>query len=208
MSHSPAAMAPGLRAVAAVRLLGEVGLQALHPLFGLFGAPVIDCGREQRQIVVVLARTDADLALPLGVGEVGIGDRRVLDAVLRGIDDASALGQTEPVAFRIAVFSRQELVDGLVDQRLRDALFLGRGEAGDVDGHDHVGRRVRAFGGDTLFEALVEEQHLGLDAGLGGEGVQHRLDQLRLAIGVDVDGAVGERRGCEKRGEGKAGAGR
>ena len=64
----------------------------------------------------------------------------------------------------------------------------------DIDRHDDVGRRILAFGGDALLKTLVEEQHLRLDAGLGGEGVEHRLDQIGLPVGVDVDGAVGHRR--------------
>ena len=86
--------------------------------------------------------------------------RGVLHALLRGVDDARALGDAEPVALRIAIFGGQVGVDRRVVERLRDALFLGAGQPRDVDGEDHVGRRVLAFGGDALLEALVEEQHL------------------------------------------------
>ena len=64
-----------------------------------------------------------------------------------------------------------------------------------------------AFGGDALLQTLVEEQHLGLDAGLGREGVEHRLDQIGLAVGVDVDHAVRSCRARDERRKRKGGAG-
>ena len=43
-----------------------------------------------------------------------------------------------------------------------------------------------------------------LDAGLGREGIEHRLDQFGLAVGVDVDRAVGERRPANSAASAKA----
>jgi hypothetical protein len=165
-----------------------------------------DRRREQREIVVVLARPHADAALPLGVRQLGISEGVLLDAVLGGIDHAPALGQADPVAFGIAVFGGDVGVHLGVVQRLGDALLLGVGEARDVDGQDHVGGRVRAFGEDAVLQPLVEEEHLGLDAGLGREGIEHGLDEVGLAIGIDVDGFLGHGpgRGQEKREAGRA----
>ena len=62
-----------------------------------------------------------------------------------------------------------------------------------------------AFRLNALFQTLVEEQHLRLDAGLGGEGVEHRLDQVGLAIGVDVDSAVRRTRPPDSEGRHREG---
>ncbi len=91
--------------------------------------------------------------------------------------------------------------DDLVVQRLRDARVLGCGEARDVDRHDDVDRRVGAFRLDALLQTLVEEQHLRLDAGLRREGVEHRLDQFGLAVGIDVDRAIRVGGAGKQRGE-------
>jgi hypothetical protein len=69
--------------------------------------------------------------------------------------------------------------------------------------------RVETFREDAVFQALVEEQHLRLDSGLGGEGVEHRLDQVGLAVGVDVHhaiggGGAGKRGHRERRAQGEA----
>ncbi|KIU01669.1 hypothetical protein QU38_00440, partial [Staphylococcus aureus] len=60
-------------------------------------------------------------------------------------------------------------------------------EVADVDGHEHVGLGPLALGGDALGEALLHEDRVDGDAGLGGEGVEERPDQARLAGGVEVD---------------------
>ncbi|MNL49893.1 hypothetical protein D3C87_1728630 [compost metagenome] len=90
---------------------------------------------------------------------------------------------------------RDVLVDRFIDNRLRHACVLGFGEAADVDSQDHVRRRVGAFGLDALDEALVEEEHVRRDAGFLGEGIEQRLDQVGLTIGIDVDLAIGPGRG-------------
>jgi hypothetical protein len=166
---------------------------------------------DQADIVGVLAVTGADLALPLRVGKLLIGDLVLCDAVLGRVDDARARGQAEPVAVRIAILGRDVLVDDVALDLLRDAAFLGFRQAGDVDRQDDVGRRVRAFRLDALHQALVEEEHVGGDPGFLGEFVEQRLDQVRLTVGVDVDFTICEG-GCGKRQtgcrEGKGGEGR
>ena len=199
MSHSPAAIALACGRSPPSGLRARLSLSALHPGLGLLGAPMRDGRRKQRQIVVVLARAHADLALPLRVGERLVGECRVGHALLGRVDHARALGHAEPVALRIAVLRGQVGVDRGIVERLGDALFLRRGQPRDVDGEDDVGGRVLALGADALLQALVEEQHLRLDPGLRREGVEHRLDDVGLAIGVDVDGAVGERRAGHHR---------
>src|SRR5262249_54343575 len=51
-----------------------------------------------------------------------------------------------------------------------------------------------ALGLDALFEARACGDDVDLDAGVPGEGVEQRLDELALAISVDIDIAgLGER---------------
>ena len=93
-------------AVAAGGLLRQIGLEALQPFLGLRLAVLGEIGGEQRVVVHVLAGADADLALPLRVGQFLVGDRVLLHALLRGVDDARAHRDAVPVAVRVAVLRR------------------------------------------------------------------------------------------------------
>ena len=73
MSQSAGEDVLGLFAVTARGLLGEVRLQALEPFLGLRLALMSDHGGEQADVVEVLTRASADLALPFGVGEFLVG---------------------------------------------------------------------------------------------------------------------------------------
>ena len=66
----------------------------------------------------------------------------------------------------------------------------------DVDREQHVGRAVGAFGLDALLEPVGRGHDVDLDAGVLGEGVEQRLDQLGFTVGVDVDLALRERLTC------------
>src|SRR5690606_17397073 len=164
----------GLVAVTAIGLGGQVFLHALQPFLGLLLAIVGDHRGDQRDVVHVLAAAHANLAFPLGVGELFIGDRVLIDAILGGVDDTATHGQAEPVTLGIAILLGDVSVDRLAFERLRNALFLGVDQATDVHGQNHVCRRILALGINTIFEPLVQEQHLGLDAGLFGKGVKQR----------------------------------
>src|SRR5262249_3187344 len=53
---------------------------------------------------------------------------------------------------------------------------------------------VGALGLDALFEARAGRDDVDLDAGVPAEGVEQRLDELALAVSVDIDVArLGER---------------
>ena len=69
---------------------------------------------------------------------------------------------------------------------LREPCVLGLGQAACVDRQQHIGGAVGALGRQALVEARGGIDHVGLDAGLGGERLEQRVDQLRLAVGVDV----------------------
>ncbi len=85
--------------------------------------------------------------------------------------------------------------------RLGDAGLLGGGQAADVDGQDDIGGRIGAFGANALFKALFGENDLAADAGLSREGVEHRLDQIGLPVGIDVDDVRLVGRSDGRRGE-------
>src|SRR5262249_59863612 len=80
-------------AVAARRFLREVAFQAAQPLLALRFAVLGDVGGEQRRVVGVLTRADADLAAPPGIGEALVGQGLVGHAILGGIHDARAQRQ-------------------------------------------------------------------------------------------------------------------
>ena len=171
---------------------------ALSPLSHCLGrrlALVGDDRGEQRGVVDVLARADADLALPLGVGQLLVGDGVLLHALLGRVDDARAHGDAEPVIGGIAIGGGDRGLQRGGIHGLREARILGLGEAAGIDGEEQVGRAVLSFGGEALVETGGGEHDVGLDAGLLGEGLEQRIDQPRLAIGVDVDLALRQRGG-------------
>ena len=71
--------------------------------------------------------------------------------------------------------------------RLRQARILGFREAARIDSEQQVGGAVLPFGGQPLVEARRCVDHVGLDARLVRERLEQRIDQLRFAIGIDVD---------------------
>lgn len=200
-----------LGAVVAGRLAGQVVAQTFEPLLGRFLALVGDHGGEQGDIVDVLAAAGADASLPLGIGKLVVGDGILLDAILGGVDHAGTGRHANPVALGITVLRGDVLVHHLGFDRLGDAELLGAVEAADVDREQDVGRRILAFRLNALAETARGEDHVGLDARFLGERLQQRLDEERLAIGIDVHLAVGEgRRGAnggkhEARDQGLAG---
>ena len=100
-----------LLAVAASGLARQIVFDAGQPGFGFFLAEVRDHRRDERDVIGVLTRADADFAAPLRVGEFFVGDRRLLHAIFGGVDDAGAARQANPVAGGIAELSRHLLVD-------------------------------------------------------------------------------------------------
>jgi hypothetical protein len=86
--------------------------------------------------------------------------------------------------------------------RLRQPAPDQLGKHAVVDHRDDIGGGVRALRLDTLGKSALDENGAGLDARFGGEGVEQRLDQRRLARRVDIDLALREgRRGrhCGER---------
>ena len=193
-------------AVAAGRLLREVRLQALEPFLGLRFAVLGEIGGEKRVVVHVLAGADADLALPLRVGELLIGDGVLLHALLGDVDHARAHRDAVPVPSGSRYCERDHLVERRGLDRLRDAGIDRFLQPRDVDGEQQVGGRVRAFGLDALLQPRACRDHVDLDAGVLGEGLEQRLDQFLLAIRVDVDlvGERGRRDGEAERGKQQA----
>src|SRR5690606_24316758 len=119
------------------------------------------------------------------------GDAVLLDAFLGGVDDAAAGGEREPISLGIAVLRRAVLLDLRILDRLRDPQLFRIDKAPDVDRQDDVSRRIRAFGRNAVLKALVDEKGLCLDAGFLLESIEERLDEIGLAIGVDVNATIG-----------------
>jgi len=105
------------------------------------------------------------------------------------------------VVGRVAQFGRDVGLQHVGLDGLGHAGIHHLHQAGDVHGQHQIGGRAVALGHQTLGHALVDEGHVHRDAGLGGEGIDQRLDQFRLAVGIDVDliRRHRQRRGQERR---------
>ena len=187
-------------AIATGRLLREIGLQAAKPFLGLRLAVLVDHRADQGVVIDVLAGADADLALPFRIGKLFIGDIALLHPILGGIHHARAHRDAIPMTFRVAILRGHYLVEQGGLDRLGDTGLHRVLEPADIDREQHVGWTVGALGLDALFKTGGGRHHIHLDAGVLREGIQHRLDQLVLAIGIDIDLALrgGERRGTDR----------
>ncbi len=177
-SHLPAATSRAVSRSPPEGFLRQVGLDAAQPLFRLRFAELDDHGRDQRVVVHMLARPDADLALPFRVGQFLVSDGGVFHPLLGRIRDARAQRDAVPVPFRIAVLRGDDLVQRGGLDRLGDAALHGFFKPPDIDGEQHVRRAVGAFRLDALLEAVARRNDVDLDAGILGEGVKQRLDQF------------------------------
>ena len=199
-SHLPAATSRAVSRSPPDGRCAEIGLQAAQPLLGLRLAVLDDVGREQRGVVIVLAGADADLAFPVRRWR---GPRSSARSASRAPSRRRRCARASRRAYQWPSGSRYcgatTLSSTLGLDRLGDAGAHRLFEPADVDGEQHVGRAVGAFGLDALLEAVGGGDDVDLDAGVLGEGVEQRLDQLGLAIGVDVDLA-----GLRERGAGTA----
>ena len=190
-------------AVAAGGLAGQVGFHAAQPLLGLGLAVVRDQRGDERGVVGVLAGTDADLALPLGIGQVFVAEGAQLQ-VLVGIQHPGPHRQPEPVALRAAQVGRDRLLQRGRLHRLGDAALDQVEQVAHVHRHQHVGRRAGTFGAHPLQQAVLHEHGVDLHPALRAEGGQQRLHQRRLPRGVERDRFGGEcrsgRGGCQGNG--------
>ncbi|MNT30448.1 hypothetical protein D3C72_1662430 [compost metagenome] len=146
------------------------------------------------------AGTRADLALPLGVGQVFIaGDIAGLDRGLVVGDHAAARREAEPLAIGIAVVGGDARFKHLGLDRREHAGLLGPPQPADIDGDEHVGRAVGAFIADALQQRVfLAFDAVDLDAGLLGEVGVQRLVRLVVPRGVEVEHLfLGS--GCERQ---------
>src|SRR4249920_3539626 len=66
------------------------------------------------------------------------------------------------------------------------ASLLRLHQIADIDGEQEIGGAVAPFRRHALDQALLGEDHIDLDARLLGEFVEERIDEIGLAVGVDV----------------------
>ena len=147
---------------------------------------------DQRHVVGVLAGAHTDAAFEFGVGQVFVGRQFArFDPFLGHQCHAGTGRQAEPQAFRIAEVGGDVLFKGIGLHGLQHAAFLQGVQAADVDGQHRVGGAIVAGGLDLFQHALLGEHDVHLDPRFLGEGVEERLDQERLAIGIEVHFLVG-----------------
>ena len=187
----------GLAPVIARGLHRQVGLYPLQPLARCVLALVGDHRGEKAQIIRVVSRAHAELALPLGVGQLLIGDRLDGRAVNGGIDHARAHGEAEPLVSCITEIGGDLVQNGWRRHRLGKPAARRFHEAAHIGCEEQVCGAVAAFLGQPLDQAIVRKHGAHRNSGLGGEGLEQRVDQGRLAIGIDIHLAL--RRGLGQR---------
>ena len=101
-----------LRAVVTGRFLAEISLETFEPFQRLCFAIMGDHGCDQRDIIGMLARADADFAFPFRISKFFICDGVLGNPCPGRINHARAPGQAEPVAFRVAIGGGNVLVQG------------------------------------------------------------------------------------------------
>jgi len=131
--------------------------------------------------------------LPLRVTDPGVRGGWAADALGAGDDHAGALAEAEPVVGLAA----QVLGDGVGEDVALDARqhagVGGQLDVGGIGGHHDVRRRVGSLGDQTLTQlGVVAGGESHLDAGVGGELLEHRLDAV-VPTGVHGDRAAGFR---------------
>ena len=181
-----------LRAVVALRFAREVALDSFQPRLGLGLAVLVEHRRNQRDIIRMFARASANPPLPLRRRQVFITrDVAGRDAGFGCHQNARARGQPKPVTVRVAHARRDMAVNRRgVDRPSQVGVFDVR-QPPDVHGEHHIGRAIGALVGEAFEHAGFGVDRVDYDAGLGGESVKHRRNQLRLAVGIDIDLAIG-----------------
>ena len=112
----------------------------------------------------------------------------LLHALLGGVDDARAAREPEPLVVGGAIGWRDRGVErrpNAIGCVMPASVACVRWPTSTVSSTS--AGLLRAFGRDALDEAVLGEDHVGLDAGLVGERLEQRIDQIRLAVGIDVD---------------------
>ena len=169
---------------------------AAHDRLGVGLAVAAGQRGDQRLVVDVARRAQAEAAFPLWVAERLVGGELGRRDLLRVVHDgACAHGEADPAHLGIAQ------VRGEVGLKLRRVHLLeqtrarGVPEVAGVDGQQHVGRRPVALGAQPLEHLTgAAVQDLDLDPGLLRERFERRLLAV-VTRGVDDDLArLGRRR--------------
>ncbi|MCY1401858.1 hypothetical protein D9M71_169830 [compost metagenome] len=165
---------------------GQVVDPALDDFLGFLLAVGFDQGSGQRLVVDLLRRAQAQAPFPVLVGQGFVGAQLFGFDPLGGVGDGPrAQAQAGPVVGRGAVLLGNVGIDDFRFDRLQDAHLLGLPEVTGIDSEQQVGGGVLPLGLDPLHQrCFLVGDELDLDPGLGGIGVEHRLDQLVDARGI------------------------
>ncbi|MCY1428623.1 hypothetical protein D9M71_445130 [compost metagenome] len=175
------------RGVVGEHVSGQVVHPALENLLSLLGAVGFDQGGGERLVVDLLRRAQAQATFPVLVGQRFVGGQLFRLNPLGGIGDGPRTQrQAGPAVGAGAVLRRDVGVEDRRVERLQDAHLLGLPEVAGIHREQQIGRRIGALGLDPRHQrGFLVGDELHLDAGLGGVGIEHRLDQLVDARGVD-----------------------
>ena len=196
------------RVVVGKHVGGQVVDPATQDLLGLVRTVGLDQRPGQGLVVHLLAGAQAQATFPLGAGQGFVGAQLCGLHALGGVDDGPrAQRQAGPGVRAGAVLRRDVGVDHRRSERLQDTHLLGLPEVAGIHRDQQVGRAILTLGLDALHQRrfLIGDE-LDLHPGLGGIGVEHRLDQFVDARGVDhhLIGSEGGTGGAQGKGSKQA----
>jgi hypothetical protein len=151
----------------------------------------------QRLVVDAGPVAQTELALELGLGEIGVG-ANPFGVHLGGVDHhrSGAAGEGIPAPSRVPQVGGHVLVELGGGDRLEQVVLLGSIDPRRIHQHQQVGLALGPFALETLnqFVILAFEQ-VHLDARAAGEFAVEQFVGVVVAAGVDIhllDAALGE----------------
>jgi len=110
---------------------------------------------QQRLIIDIGGRPDADLSVPFRIGEVFIGRKLVrVDLVFRIDNHACPQRQTHPVVFWITIQFRDSGQTDPVGKFLKEALLKGTVQTRGIYSQKHIRGTVFSFNLKTLDQGI------------------------------------------------------
>ena len=180
--------------IAALRRARHVRHHPLGPGAGGLGAVILDDRGQQRLVVGVVRRPDADQSLVPGIGQVEIGARRVADLGLVIEDDPRPLREAEPFVVGILQVAGDAGFQKVAVDGLQHAGLLGPLQPRGVHREQDIGGGIASLGlhpRDQLVGLALDPVH-GDAGGVFEIGIKPLVGVV-VTGRVNVDLALGQR---------------